>query len=97
MAFACTIPAVATQLADDARVRITRWDFAPGATTGWHEHAMDYAIVFVTDGLMEIDVDGTVTQIAMAAGAAYSRPAGIRHDVRNAGDAPMSFVEVEMK
>ncbi|MBS9478626.1 cupin domain-containing protein [Ancylobacter radicis] len=97
MVFACTIPARPTTLADDERVRITRWDFEPGATTGWHEHAMDYAIVFVTDGLMEIDVDGTVTQVAMAAGAAYSRPAGIRHDVRNAGDAPMSFVEVEMK
>lgn len=97
MVFACTIPARPTTLADDERVRITRWDFEPGATTGWHEHAMDYAIVFVTDGLMEIDVDGVVTQVAMTAGGAYSRPAGIRHDVRNAGDAPMSFVEVEMK
>ena len=97
MAFICTIPAVATQLADDARVRITRWDFAPGATTGWHEHGMDYAIVFVTDGLMEVDVDGVVTQVRMKAGDAYSRAAGVRHDVRNAGEAPMSFVEVEMK
>ena len=40
MAFGCTVPAVPTVLADDDHVRITRWDFAPGATTGWHEHAM---------------------------------------------------------
>ena len=26
---------------------------------------------------------------------AYSRPSGIRHDVKNDGDAPMSFVEIE--
>jgi mannose-6-phosphate isomerase-like protein (cupin superfamily) len=58
---------------------------------------MNYAIVFVTDGLMSIDVDGVVTEVSMRAGDAYSRPAGIRHDVKNAGTAPMSFVEVEMK
>jgi len=97
MAFACTSPAVPTILADDKRVRITRWDFEPGSTTGWHEHAMDYSIVFVTDGLMAIDVDGVVTELSMRAGEAYSRPAGIRHDVKNAGSAKMSFVEVEIK
>ena len=97
MAFTCTVPAVPTVLADDDRVRITRWDFTPGATTGWHEHAMDYAVVMVTDGIMAVDVDGEVTRIAMTAGRAYSRPRGIRHDVKNDGEAPMSFVEIEMK
>ena len=97
MAFTCTIPAVPTVLADDDRVRITRWDFVPGATTGWHEHAMNYAVVMVTDGAMAVDVDGEVTRIAMTAGHSYSRPSGIRHDVKNDGDAPMSFVEIEMK
>ena len=38
MAFRCDIPAVPTVLLDDAVSRITRWDFAPGAVTGWHEH-----------------------------------------------------------
>ena len=31
MAFKCDIPAVPTSLQDDDVVRITRWDFAPGA------------------------------------------------------------------
>ena len=51
----------------------------------------------VTDGTMAVDVDGEVTRIAMTAGRSYSRPSGIRHDVKNDVDAPMSFVEVEVK
>lgn len=98
MAFTCTVPAVPTTLADDERVRVTRWDFAPGATTGWHEHAMPYVVVMMTDGTMLVDGgSGEPVRIAMAAGHSYSRPAGIRHDVMNGGDAPMSFVEVEHK
>lgn len=98
MPFTCTVPAVPTLLVDDERTRITRWDFAPGATTGWHEHAMPYAIVMVTDGLMLVDAGaGEPTRVALTAGDSYSRPSGIRHDVMNGGDTPMSFVEVERK
>lgn len=98
MAFACTVPAVPTVLADDERVRITRWDFAPGAATGWHEHAMPYAIVMVTDGTMLVDAgSGEPARVLLRAGDAYSRAAGVRHDVMNGGDGPMSFVEVERK
>ncbi|WP_337877540.1 cupin domain-containing protein [Elioraea sp.] len=97
MPFACSIPAVSTVLADDARVRITRWDFAPGATTGWHEHTMDYAVVMMTDATMAYEVDGVVTQVTLKAGQSYSRPAGIKHDVRNDGANPMTFIEIEIK
>lgn len=97
MPFACTVPAVSTVLADDERVRITRWDFAPGATTGWHEHAMDYAVVMMTDATMAYEVDDVVTQVQLKAGQSYSRPAGIRHDVRNDGAGPMTFIEIEIK
>ncbi len=98
MAFACTVPALPTVLVDDARVRITRWNFEPGAVTGWHEHPLPYAIVMVTDGTMLVDAGaGEPARVELRAGDAYSRPAGIRHDVMNGGDAPMSFVEVEHK
>ena len=30
---------------DDTQVKVTRWDFSPGAETGWHTHAMDYIVV----------------------------------------------------
>ena len=30
---------------DDDKVKVTRWDFLPGAETGWHRHEMDYVVV----------------------------------------------------
>lgn len=30
--------ALTNQLIEDARVRVTRFDFEPGAETGWHTH-----------------------------------------------------------
>jgi beta-alanine degradation protein BauB len=35
MSFKCVIPATLRLIQDDADSRITRWDFAPGASTGW--------------------------------------------------------------
>ena len=41
--------AAASVLMDDDRVRVTRYDFAPGDQTGWHIHGMEYVIVTLTD------------------------------------------------
>lgn len=88
----------ATCLIDDARTRVTRFDFAPGQDTGWHRHAMDYVITAITDCHMRLEhPDGTSTKVSVPAGTAYRRDAGVEHNVINAGDAPMSFVEVELK
>ncbi|WP_341703513.1 cupin domain-containing protein [Ferrovibrio sp.] len=93
-----TLQAVPTQQADDERVRITRWDFAPGAATGFHVHEYPYAVTYLTDATMRlIDKDGRESIIEMQAGGSYSRPKGVAHDVINAGPAPMAFVEVEIK
>lgn len=90
--------ATATQMIDDARVRVTRFDFAPGAETGWHRHAMDYVITALTDCQMRLELpDGTVNEATIPAGTAYRREEGVEHNVINAGDTPMSFVEVELK
>jgi len=90
--------AVATGLVDDARVRVTRFDFAPGAETGWHRHAHDYVITAVTDCVMLLEEPGGGTrEVSVPAGTAYRRDAGVEHNVINAGTAPMSFVEVELK
>ncbi|MHB2264255.1 cupin domain-containing protein [Aliihoeflea sp. PC F10.4] len=85
-------------LVDDAQVRVTRWDFAPGAETGWHRHGMDYVITTVTACSMLLEEPGgTSRTVEFAAGLAYRRDEGVEHNVVNAGDAPMSFVEVELK
>lgn len=97
MAFKCNIPAVPTVQRDDADVRITRWDFPPGAVTGQHTHGWPYVVVMLTDALMRVDDGTNVTETRRTAGEAYHRPAGVEHDVMNGGGAPMAFVEVEIK
>lgn len=97
MAFTCTVPAVPTRGDDTDRVRITRWDFAPGAATGWHEHGLPYCVVMVTDGTLAIHDGETVSRVTLVAGQSYTRPAGIRHDVMNGSDHPIAFVEIELK
>ena len=97
MAFKCTMPAVPTVQQDDAAVRITRWDFAPGAATGWHRHGWPYFVVMVTDGVLMLHDGTTSNEVKLAAGQAYSRPAGIEHDVMNGSAHPIAFVEIEIK
>jgi beta-alanine degradation protein BauB len=97
MAFKCTIPAVPTVQRDDPDVRITRWDFAPGAVTGQHRHGWPYVVVMLTDAILRVDDGSAVNESRFSAGHAYHRPAGIEHDVMNGADVPMAFVEVEFK
>lgn len=90
--------AVATILVNDALVRVTRFDFAPGAETGWHRHGHDYVITAVTDCQMLIEEPaGGVRRVMVPAGSAYRRDMGVEHNVINDGETPMSFVEVEVK
>jgi len=90
--------AVAEVMIDDARVRVTRFDFAPGAETGWHRHGFDYVITAVTDCTMQLEeTGGTVRTVTVAAGTAYRREKGVEHNVINGSDTQMSFVEVELK
>lgn len=94
----CRAPATGTVQIDDALVRVTRWDFEPGAETGWHRHGMAYVVVPATDGTLLLELPGGATAIAeLKAGVSYARPAGIEHNVVNAGAAPLSFVEIELK
>ena len=97
MPFKCNEPAVPTVQKDDDTVRITRWDFAPGAATGWHTHGWPYFVVLLTDAVMRIERNGEVTEVTFKAGDSYQRPAGIEHDVMNASGRPMAFVEIEIK
>lgn len=88
---------VATVLVEDAQVRVTRFDFAPGAETGWHRHGHDYVITALTDCDMELeDPDGTRRRVMVPAGTAYRRMAGVEHNVINAGTEEMRFVEMEL-
>jgi hypothetical protein len=90
--------AIHTVLIDDERVVVNRFDFAPGDETGDHVHAMPYVVVPLTDGLLRIvHPDGSETRAPLTHGLPYSRPAGVAHNVFNGGDAPLSFLEIEIK
>lgn len=90
--------AEAERLVDDARVRVTRFTFPPGAQTGWHRHGLDYVIVAVTDCPMALEEpDGGRREVDVPAGSAYAREAGVEHNVINRGAAPMVFLEIELK
>jgi len=95
---AMTMTCSATTLIDDARTRVTRFDFAPGDQTGWHRHEMNYVITALTDCNMRLELPGGETRdVTVPAGTAYARDEGVEHNVINAGAAPMAFVEVELK
>jgi quercetin dioxygenase-like cupin family protein len=97
MAFECTVPAIPTVQQDDATIRITRWDFAPSAVTGWHRHEWTYFVIMLTEGVLRIHDGTTVRDIPLAAGQSYMRQPGIEHDVMNGSDHPIAFVEIEIK
>ncbi len=91
-------PAVATLLVDDEQVRVTRFDFSSGAETGWHEHGYGYVITALTDCEMLLEEPGGGTRrVTVEKGTAYKREKGVKHNVINGGEEPMSFVEVELK
>lgn len=90
--------AVGTVQIDDARLRVTEWRFAAGAETGRHVHGLDYAVVPMTTGRLTIEwPDGSVTHPELTAGATYTRPAGVDHNVINDNPFAFVFIEIELK
>ena len=82
---------------DNHQVIVTRWDFPPGAETGWHRHAHDYVIVPIIDGKMLLETPEGNNEVMLEAGVCYNRVEGIEHNVINIGDTAFSFVEIELK
>lgn len=89
--------AVPTIQVENERFIVTEWRFAPGAHTGWHRHAHDYVVVPMTTGsLLQETADGPRTT-NLVTGVAYSRGAGVEHDVINDSEREFVFVEIEAK
>lgn len=89
--------AIPTVQIDDDRVRVTEWRFPPGTATGWHRHEMDYVVVPTVGGTLTIDSADGSTQAELVAGRSYTRREGVEHNVINATDAEIVFIEVEIK
>lgn len=89
--------AVATVQVDNTAVCVTEWRFAPGAETGWHRHAYDYVVVPVTDGTLLLETSAGNVEAHLKLGQSYARQEGVEHNVINAGDHELAFVEIEIK
>jgi beta-alanine degradation protein BauB len=89
--------AVATIQVDNERVRVVEWAFTPGAETGHHVHEWDYVVVPQTDGTLGLETADGDMSAELHAGQSYYRQAGVTHNVINAGEADLVFVEIEMK
>jgi quercetin dioxygenase-like cupin family protein len=89
--------AVATVAIDNERVRVTEWQFAPGAATGFHRHEYAYVVVPMTTGRLRITAAAGESVAELVAGAPYFRAAGAEHDVHNANAFEFAFIEIELK
>jgi quercetin dioxygenase-like cupin family protein len=82
---------------DTDRVIVTQWHFEPGAETGWHTHGHDYVVVPTTDGELLLETPDGPVSAKLTQGVAYNRAAGVHHNVINAGEQPLVFVEIELR
>lgn len=88
--------ATSTRLIENERVRVTEWRFDPGAATGFHRHEYDYVVVPITSGSLVLKDKEGERRAELVTGRPYFRPAGVEHDVVNAGTQEVVFVEVEL-
>ena len=88
---------VPTVKIDNDQVRVTRWDFTPGAETGHHRHEHDYIVVPISSGnLLIVDNDGNNSISQLTVGEPYFREAGVEHNVINQNSTEFSFIEIEL-
>jgi quercetin dioxygenase-like cupin family protein len=89
--------ALPTPLIENDRVIVTEWRFAPGAETGWHVHGYDYVVVPQTDGRLLLETKEGDRHADLRVGQPYFRNAGVEHNVVNANEHELVFIEVELK
>ena len=77
-------------------VKVTEWQFAPGAETGHHVHAYDYVIVPLTTGMLRLDEGRTSRDAQLTAGVAYARQKRVAHNVINPNSFELRFLEIEV-
>ena len=79
------------------RVIITEWRLEAGAETGWHRHPHDYIVVCLTAGRLLAETANGNVETELRFGQTYTRPAGVEHNIVNAGEGEFVFVEIELK
>ena len=89
--------AVPTVQVSNERVIITEWRFLPNAETGWHRHEHDYVVVPQTNGALLLETHEGPRDATLVSGQSYYRQRGVEHNVVNASDHEVVFVEIEIR
>jgi quercetin dioxygenase-like cupin family protein len=85
-------------LIDNDQCRLTLWSFEVGAETGWHTHELNYVVMPQVRGKVKVQhPDGSENFSDMLPEAPYYREAPVEHNVINAGDEPLHFLDLEFK
>lgn len=91
------IQAIPTTQINNDRAIVTEWRFAPGTETGWHTHGHDYIVVPMTNGMLHLETPEGLKEFELVAGQSYTREAGVHHNVINASQHEVIFVEIEIR
>jgi quercetin dioxygenase-like cupin family protein len=91
-------PAVSPPAAENAKLRVYRYEVAPGAATAQHIHARPYLIVAVTGAdLRMTSSDGASMDDTIKTGDMHWIDSAVTHALGNRGSETMILVEVEVK
>lgn len=85
-----------TTLKDDAKVTVTRVQFAPGAGEAPHTHPNDVILVPVTSGPVDAAVWDKILS-RLASGEVQFVPHDVVHHVKNTGTAQFELIAIAVK
>ena len=83
---------------ENDRVRVWDMKVAPGGKKAWHHHTLDYVIINVTGGKIELEnVEGKIIQTDDKVGGVLWREAGEKHELRNLSGESYQNILIELK
>jgi quercetin dioxygenase-like cupin family protein len=90
--------AVASVGAENSKMRVYRYDIAPGTVIAQHTHTRPFVFVAVTDiDLDTMSPNGSITKRLLKAGDFQWIDSNVTHSLANRGAAPAIIVEFELK
>ena len=90
--------AIATPAAENDKMRVYRWDLAPGATSPTHTHKRPYLIIAATDTRLRMtSPDGRSMEHPIQAGDMHWVDTEVTHSLGNTGGEKAVMVEFELK
>ena len=85
-------------LFENERVRVWNLDLAPGESSDWHVHDLDYVTIVIDPAQLLREADGSEPEdLEYPVGEVHFRPAEGAHRVTNTGSKRYMNVLIELK